>query len=317
VLIRVARTAAAVLEHRFQVGETAVEVDPSTSVTVALVDANGVPVTSGAATAEGNAYSFPLPPQAQLTELTATWTGTIDGNAVVEVDQVEIVGAHYWSIAEARASDATLANAQKYPAADLLATRVEVEQECERICGRAFVPRYRRAVLDGTGTTELLLPDPDVRRIRAVRLAPRVDRPFVALTEAQLAALVERGDRVLRRVDGSVWTEGYANVVVEYEHGMNAPPTDLLRATKQRLRHRLNMQMSAIPDRAVSYSTEGGATYRLSTPDAYSTGIPDIDAVYSGWSLRPSSDGNGQSGPASRSLNFDPQRHSLFHGGER
>lgn len=317
-LTRVARTAKAVLEHTFYVGED--PTDSTTIVTVSIVDANGDAVTSGNATSAGagtGTYTFTLPAQTELDELTATWTGTIDGAAVAEDDTVEIVGGFFFTLHAARTADSSIADTLKYSSALLASTRTEVEFECEEICAQAFVPRYRRVVLDGTGTPDLLLPDPNIRLIRAVRVAPRVDGTFVALTTAQLAALVERGDRVLRRTDGNVWTEGYGNVVVEYEHGLNQPPPDLVRMAKIRLRSRLNLERTGIPDRAVSFSAADGGTYRLSLPDAYTTGIPDVDAVYERYSLRPKKSAGGGSGAAGRSLNFDPQRYSLFHGGER
>lgn len=317
-LTRVARTAKAVLEHTFYVGED--PTDSTTTVTYSVVDANGDTVTSGNAATAGvgtGTYTFTLPAQTELAELTVTWAGTIDGAAVVEQDTVEVVGGFFFSLKDAREADSTLSNTLKYPASKLATTRTEVEQECEEICAQAFVPRYRRVVLDGTGTSELLLPDPNVRTIRAVRVAPRVDGTFVALTTAQLAVLVERGDRVLRRTDGHIWTEGYGNVVVEYEHGLTQPPTDLVRVAKLRLRSRMNLEITGIPDRAVTFSASDGGTYRLSLPSAYQTGIPEVDAVYERYSLRPKSSAGGSSGAAGRALNFDPQRYSLFHGGER
>lgn len=314
-LIRVARTAKAVLEHTFYVGED--PTDSTATVAVAVVDANGTTVTSGNATnVSTGVYEFVLPAQASLMEMTASWTAVIDSATVVEDDQVEIVGGFFFPLAAGRAQDSSLASNLKYTRRDLEITRTEVEQECERICAQAFVPRYRRVVLDGTGTRELLLPDPNVRRIVAVRVAPRVDGTFTALTSGQLAALVER-DRVLYRTDGNYWTEGLANVIVEYEHGLSAPPTDLVRAAKQRLRHRMNFEKTGVPDRAVSFQVADGGSYRLSMPSAYTTGIPDVDAVYERYSLRPKAGPNGGSGAAGRSLNFDPQRYSLFHGGER
>lgn len=318
-LTRVAKTAAATLEHTFYVGETGT--DSSTSpVTVAITDANGTAVTSGNATSAGQGrYTFPLPAQAQLQLLTVAWSGTIAGAAVVETDLVEIVGGFFFTLAEGRSSDTTLADTTKYSTAQLTAARLEVEVECEEICDRAFVPRYKRVVLDGTGTSELVLGGHDIRTVRAVKVAPRVGETFVALSAAELAALTVTPDQVLIRTDNATWTEGRDNVIVELEHGLDRPAEDLVRAAKVRFRSRLNIHRTGIPDRAVSFTTGEGATYRLSLPDAYKTGLPDVDAVYARYSLR-SGAGTGQDGrdvPASRPLNFDPQHLSLFHGGVR
>lgn len=315
-LTRVARTARAELQHRFYDLDGETPQDATGDVTVAVVDANGDAVASGTATFGGvgtGTYTYTLPAQAQLAELTVSWTAVLDGTTVVEEDQVEIVGGFFFSIAGGRAQDTSLANTDTYTTVDLAVTRTEVEQECEEICARAFVPRYRRVVLNGSGNTELLLPDPHIRTIRSVRMAPRADQTFTAFTTAQLAALHEGDDRVLRRLDGNVWTEGFGNVIVEYEHGLNAPPTDLVRVAKLRLRDRANTEKSRVPDRAVSFQSANGGDYKLATATKYTTGLPDVDAVYHRYSLRPKP--GEQGGAASRTLTYSPQRHSLFHFG--
>lgn len=321
-LTRVLRTATFDLTHTFYGSNGETPEDSTTTVTVAITDANGTAVTSGTATAVGGGtgtYRFTLPGQPLLALLTVAWSATIAGAAVVETDQAEIVGGHFFTLAEARASDSSLADTTRYPTVDLVEKRVEVEQECEEICDRAFVPRYRRALLDGSGTDELLLPDRDIRTIRSAKVSPRAGLAFVALSASELAALVARDNKVLRRSDGLTWTAGEANVLIEYEYGASVPPRDLRLASMIRLRSRLNLTRTQIPDRAVSFTSTAGGTYRLSTPAAYRTGIPEVDAAYARYSRRPSDEssdgGGGQGAPASRPLNYDPQRYSLFHGG--
>lgn len=316
---RILKTRADTLEHTFYVGETGT--DSSTTVTVAVVDANGTAVTSGNATSAGaGRYTFALAGQAQTMLLTVTWTGTIAGASVTETSFAEVVAGFFFSLVEGRASDSTLADPGKYPTADLIAKRLEVEVECEEICDRAFVPRYLRTTLDGSGTSELMLAGVnDVRSIRSVKMATGVGETFTALTAGQLAKLTVTPDRVLLRTDGDVWLEGRSNVIVELEHGLDVPPADLKRASLTRFRSRLNAARSGVPERALSFTTDVGGTYRLSTPDAYATGLPDVDAAYERYSLR-SGVGSGEDSrevPASRLLNFDPQTYSLFHGGVR
>lgn len=318
-LTRVLRTAAATIDHVFVVGET--PTDSSTTVTVAVTDANGAAVQSGNATSGGvgtGRYTFALTPQALLAMLTVTWTATIAGAVVAEVDEVEIVGARFFTLAQGRASDPILANTSKYTTADLTAALLETEQECEEICDRSFFPRYRREVVDGSGTGELLLPGHDIRTIRAVKVAPRVGQTFVALTADQLAALAVTPDNMVIRTDGAVWTEGRQNVVVEYELGLSRPPADLLRQAKTRFRTWANVVHSGVPDRALSFTSAEGTNYRLDQPGAYKTGVPDVDAAYGRYSKRDGAgSGDGKAVPASRQLNFDPQRYGLFHGGVR
>lgn len=317
-LTRVARSWPATLTHTFEVDET--PTDAAGVVSVVVTDANTALVTSGTATHAGTGvYTYALPAQAALAELTVSWSGSISGTTVAEVDLVEIVGGFYFSLAEGRNSDAALSDPAKYTAAALAEARVEVEQECEEITGRAFVPRYRRVVLDGSGSSELLLPDADIRTIRAARVASRADGTFVPLNTAQLAALVPGEDDVLRRVDYLTWTEGRGNVILEYEYGLDAPPSELKRKALLRLRSQANVGKSGIPDRALSFSTVEGGTYRMAQPSRYSTGIPDIDAVYLRYARGAGGGKNDEGGalPASRPMDFDPQYLSLYHGGKR
>lgn len=327
--LRVARTAAATLAHTFDVDET--PTSSSTAVTVAVTDALGVSVASGTAvldTANTGRYTFALPGQAALKALTVAWSATINGAAVVETDTVEVCGGFLFSLREARNSDRALADAKKYSTADLIEHRQAVEEECELICARAFVPRYRRVVLSGTGTSDLTLPDcgdelvagillRGVRTpIRSATVAPRTGETAVALTAGQLGALAVTTDGILRRTDGNIWTEGLSNIVVEYEFGNDGPPADLKKAGLLRLRSRLNLSNSGVPDRATSFTTGDGGTYRLSLPDAYRTGLPEVDASYARYSRRArgGTAGTGnQAVPASRTLTFQPQRFSLFH----
>lgn len=326
---RVRRTSAAVLSHTFEVGETAT--DSTTTVTVAVTDANGASVTSGNATSVGvgsGTYTFPLPGQSTTKLLDVAWSATIAGASVVQTDDVEIVGGHFFSLAAGRASDASLADVVKYPTADLDAARLEVEEECELICDRAFVPRYARVVLDGSGETDLLLPHPEpdrtieaVRTIRRIAVAPRADEAFVDFTVAELAAAKVGEDGTLRRIDSNIFTRGYENVIVEYEYGWDSPPAELVRAALTRFRARLNFNKTQIPDRASSFTANAGGTYRLTLPTAFSTGIPAVDAVYARYSRRDGAGGGGAANqrkvPASRQLNYDPQYGSMFHGGRR
>jgi hypothetical protein len=326
-LTRVARTQRALLEHTFFDLDGETPLDATGTVTVAVVDANGTAVTSGNASAGSTpgGYTFTLPAQSALCGLTVSWTATLAGTTVVEADPVEVVGGYFYSLAEGRGADESLASTTKYPTVTMRGARTQVEVECEEICDRAFVPRYRRLVLDGNGSDELILADSSIRTIRAVRVRPRAGEPFVDLDADQLAALVVTDDRVLRREDGAAWTQGRGNVVVEYEHGWDAPPEDLVLAAKVRLRDMLTVQRSNVPDRAKSYTTNNGTTYRVTLPEAYRTGIPFVDGIYSRYSLRVDTGGNGQGSgggggkpaPASRQLHFDPQYHSLFHGGRR
>jgi len=322
-LTRVARTAPEALTHTFVIGET--PTDAAGSVTVTITDANGILVASGTAVhGVTGTYTYVMAGQPLLASYSVAWTGTFSGSVVTEVDYVEIVGGFFFNLADARGSDTSLADDTKWSTTALKSSRQEVEDECEMICDRAFVPRYHRAVLDGSGSPDLLLTDfewaasgrsaADVRTIRSATVAPQVGQTFVALTAGQLASTTVTADGMLRRVDGGIWTEGVQNVIVEFEYGWNSPPSTLVRMSMVRLRDRLAIPLSGISDRASSFTSVDGGTYRLDMPGAFKTGLPAVDAEYSRWSRRSGAGtGTGRAQPASRTLSYDVQTNSLFH----
>jgi hypothetical protein len=177
----------------------------------------------------------------------------------------------------------------------------------------SFVPRFRRLRLDGNGTAELQLPDPLVRTIRSVRVftAPTVYRD---LTGDQLTWLATGPDSVLRRTDHGVLLEGRQNVLVVYEYGCDRPPPDVVDAALLRLRFALQQKKSGIPDRATSFVSADGGTFRLDQAGTYKTGIPDVDAVYSRYSELFK---GGADRPASARFDLDPSWGSIFHAGRR
>jgi hypothetical protein len=171
-LTRIQKGSAGTLSHAFLLDEA--PMDSSTAVTYAVVDATGASVTSGTATSTGaGVYSFVLAAQSALKALTISWTGTIAGSATTQQTYAEIVGGFFFTLQEGRDSDDVLQDLDRYPAADLAAARLEVETEAENICDLAFVPRYDRVVLDGSGTGELLLklsaPYRSIAEVRTVR----------------------------------------------------------------------------------------------------------------------------------------------------
>lgn len=294
-------------------------VDVTGPVTVTVTRASAAAVLTGAPTVHGTTGVYtaavPVAATAQLDTLTAVWTDTSTGAA--RTTTVEVAGGFFFSLADARNSDDTLLDASKYPDADVARRRTEVEVECEEICDRAFVPRHRRVVLDGTGNSEITLPNSDVRRIRAVTVTD--DSPAgvpYALTSTELSYLATVGtDGLIRRGDRGLFLEGVGNVIVEYEHGWDSPPEDLWRASLTRLRYRLNSNKTAVPDRATQFTAVEGGTYQLDTAAQYKTGQPDVDAAYQRWGRR---DLDGTTDfPVSRPLVMSSQYFGLYHGGNR
>lgn len=273
------QTSAVTLSHTFLVDETPTAAG---AVTVAVKRLDGTAVVpAGSATAGSpGVYTFPLPPQANLDTLTVDWSGNVGGAAVTVRDYVEIVGGFLFGIKEARDKPPAL-NATKYPAATIAATRIGVEQTCERICGQAWVPRFERVALSGNGTSRLATPRAKLRALRAVRVNGTDWTPAeVAAVGVSPSGVLVRSPRVSS--GGAIWPVGVANVIVEYEHGSDMPTLEIRDAGIIHLRYWLTRTDSSVPYRAQSYTTPEGGVYRLTTPSKETTGIPDVDGAYLG-----------------------------------
>lgn len=284
---QVLRGVAATLSYQF-VDSDGTAAAPAGDVTVTVTRADGTVIDTDAATGgtttAPRTYSLASADNQTLDLLTAVWTD--DGDGSTHTTYVEVVGGYYFSVAEARASDATLTDTTKYPNAAVVAARREVEEEFERICGVAFVPRFAVETMDGPGCARIELTHHPVREVRFVR-AYSDATTYLAWTVDELASLVhddEAGWGVVTSRTGVGFARGSANLMVGWEHGMDRPPAEVKRAALQRLRYRLNMSLAAIPDRATSFSVTEGGTYSLSTAGAAKTGMPDVDAVLDRWS---------------------------------
>jgi hypothetical protein len=268
--IRVLRTAKATLSRTFYLDE--VGTDPTGSVGVSVNRLNGTLVESGTATATGNPgeVTYTFGGLDVVDELVLTWSASMGGDAVVlDSDRIEVVGGFYFGLAEGRDVDKVLKDPVKFPSATLADVRAETEDECERITGQAWVPRFRRETLSGSGSSVLQLSNPLVRAVRSVT---------VAGIAWSVPAWSELG--LLHYPSG--WPAGHLNVVVEYEHGHDTPNTEIVRASKQRFKSIALEGKSALPDRAervITVDQQGGSVV-YGSPTADKTGIPGVDAVY-------------------------------------
>jgi hypothetical protein len=280
-LVRILTTVQQTVLHTFYVDEQ--PTDATGSVTTSLKRLDGTVVASGTGTLQGTGsgtYSYAVPASALVDTRTLDWTGTVAGAAVTARDIIEVVGGFYFTLKEARDAYPSLSDVNKYPSALLAAKRIVVEQECERIRRQAQVPRFGRFIVDGSGTTELIVPDMELRTCRAASIAGNAAGPFTALPAPSLAAIAAEPSGVLIRTDGEVWPAGRRNVIVEYEYGLDSPDLSIVDASKARLRYIISAPRSGIPDRALSWTTNEGGTYRITVAGPESTGDPDIDAVY-------------------------------------
>jgi hypothetical protein len=246
---------------------------PSGTVTVGVTRADGTAVLAAgtATTGSGTSRSVTVPAEDtdELDVITATWTnGTTE-----RVTTCEIVGGFYFSVADLRAVETSLSDTTKYPSAAVRRARAEVEGEFERICERAFVPRFARQTVLVTDASVLRLPVADLRRVRSVTVDDE------AWTAAELADLTTEG----RLLHGSGFR---APTVVAWEYGLDHPPSEVVRAAMARTRYRLNLAVAGVPDRATSFTVTEGGTYRLDTPGPTRVGVPEIDAVLGRWTAR-------------------------------
>lgn len=236
------------------------------TVTVDVARADGTVIATGAATTTPSTglyrYALTAADNTQLDLLTLTWK---DGTSARLTTVHEIVGGYYFTVAELRAFDTTLSDASKYPAADIVVARAEVEAEFENITGTAWVPRYRRFRCSGSGAVALATPIWAPRSVRSVR-AYTTDTDYTSFTASELAAIDVDDTGILTRRDGTAWSAGTENLVIEVEHGYNRPTPDLLRAAKQRCRYRLNMEKTRSRDSAVRMTVDG-ATYEMADGD--------------------------------------------------
>lgn len=281
------------LSVQFYSGDDAV--DPGT-VTVTITDADGTAVvTDGATGGSGtNPRTYTLTPAqtANLTQLTAVWT-TDDSGSLADNTQVttyaEVVGDLLFTLYEARQFDGgALANTSTYTDADLIRYRTLIADAFEQRLGYPAGRRYRRVVLDGNGTDELLVRDADGRSvihlatIRSIEYRDSGETTWTAYTGTELAdVLVEPWGRITRETLG-VFTKGRRNIRVGFEHGITSQHRywlELNRAAKLVLRD--VAVKSNIDDRATSFTDEYGA--RTFVVQAGIRGamysIPEVNAI--------------------------------------
>src|SRR5581483_6683669 len=168
-LTRLLRNVGGTVSHTWWVGEDTTAPAGPVTATVKRLDGTAVagsPFTDVSLNATSS-FVLPVGSAANLDTYTVDWSGTVAGVARTERDYIEVCGGFLFDLADARRRPPVL-DAKKYPTATLEALRVEVEQEAERITRTAWVPRFKRVAVTGSGTEYLLLPVTDLRTLRAV-----------------------------------------------------------------------------------------------------------------------------------------------------
>jgi len=276
----------ATLTASFVIDETPVDAG---AVTVTVTDASGATASTGVATQTAvGEYSYALPAQSTLGPLTAVWAGS-----ATVTTYPEVVGGQLISLADLRASDQQFSNTTRWPTSALSAARDEVTDEFGRITGRSFILRGGSFtdVIDQTGS--MLLPDTDIVSVNSATLdgaavdvtTLSVDRTGL-LTGVPTPAGAQFGQYWDGAISSLIPTPGV--FVVTYTYGFPVVPSDVYRAAILRARWVLAANTSGIPDRATSYQAESGGTFTLATAGAgpWQTGIPDVDAVLTRYTIR-------------------------------
>ena len=254
------------------------DTDPSPdAATVTITRDDGTAIVSAAsATPSGTGgflYTLSAGQNDRLDTLTARWTsalGTLETTT-------EVVGGFLFTVAQARALN-PLSDTVRYTTQRVLDARTMVETALEDACGVAFVPRYRRESVNGSGSTELGLAMPRVRAIRAGTL------DGTALTVDELAAIVPSGPGIVYTANR--WTRGFGNYQISYEHGYDTPPPRVSNAAL--LLARRYLVDSPVSDRATSLTTEDGTTQFLVTAGVRQAvfDIPEANAVVAQYALQ-------------------------------
>jgi hypothetical protein len=243
------------------------------SVTVTVVKADGSTLSSGTATGHPGVgtYTVSLAAQAELDSLTVTGTGTVAGSPVASSSTVDIVGGHLFPLAKLRAM---VTSTEKYPDADLLDARLQVETEFEDICGRAFVPRFNRETFTGDGGNLLVLGKPEAHAVKTLTV-DGVDR----LSWVTDGTLRPTDDAFMFTLFRQTWPRA-SLIVIEYEYGLTQVPPRVRRAALKRARGQLLGDTGRIDERATMQVTQEG-TFTLATAGRAGSlvGVPDIDVV--------------------------------------
>lgn len=212
----------------------------------------------------------------RLDELTLVWVGEVAGHHQEFTQLVEVVGAHYVTLAELRAQKG-IEDPAKFPAWKLAELRDEFADNVERICDDAFVRRYQRDELAGGCGHRLALTELKPRTVLAVTVDGVAQDP---------AEFTFDGHHLVWTADtfpAPTTATGPRNVTVVYERGDDAPPAKLRGEALRGIRSDA-LAWAAEKDggRGEISSSFEGVTIRFSTPDparGRPTGVLTLDPV--------------------------------------
>jgi hypothetical protein len=274
---RIIQGQSATLRYTFYVDGVPTDPSPDTAtVTITRDDGTDVVTASAATEAGTGVVTFAVTPlmTVDLDRWTVGWTATVGGQSQTFTEIVEVAGGVLFTLAQARAM-LPLNNTVTYTSAMVLEARTMVESALEDACGVAFVPRYDRRVFSGSGRTTMLLPP----RTRAIRLVSD-DGTDIGISGLASMRFLPTGELYYP----SVWSWGYGNLEIAFEHGYDYPPPRVSQAALLWCKNFL--VKGPVDDRMTSIVSEDG-TFALSTPGMRGAmvGIPEVDAVIQQYSM--------------------------------
>jgi len=263
----------------FYSGSQPTDIDASGVPTVAVERADGTALAAPTATDEvaPGEYSITLTAATytnQIDRLKITWTGTVDGLAIEEVQYIDIVGSRYFTLGQLRSMDG-LSSSSKYTDLYLERVRAEVEVAIEQYCEVSFVPKYARDVYDSiefNGTHGIFTRSTPVSELLSVVL------DGVAETLAGNWSVSESGQVRADSFDPTANSLGQ-DLVISYVHGHDITPADLTRVSLRYARQLAVLNRNTVPDRTRLMQTELGLFVLDAPGPDKATGIPEVDEV--------------------------------------
>jgi hypothetical protein len=277
----------------------------SGSVVLNLIDANGAPVSAGAAVSaavtDSNRVSFAFgsgtaiasSPFTAVESPTGTYTITIPAASITIFDtydvvwtwtggnrretQFEVVGSFIFSLPDLRAMDTALADTAVYTVAKINKLRAEIENEFEAYCNQSFIRRGFRFFLDGTNNRFIHTTRYPLTQVISASVQTTRSSTAVALSAQELSDLATYADGWIERTDWNFWIWGWQNVELLVRYGWEQTPEDIRQAALLYAKARfLGLQTRSDLDRAQRWST---ADLTVERADHSPTGYPDVDKV--------------------------------------
>lgn len=228
-----------------------------------------------AASVGGGIYSYQLIDSMvdAVDDLQLVFTGTVAGVNYTRKEWVEVAGAYYFTVTEARAMGPIDSS---FSDEEIERQRTAIEDQIEANCDTSFVARYVEERISGRG--------------QFLRLTQNYILSLIRVTEdsVNVTSSVQLDGRYLWRGSAADWAPGHRNVTGKYESGYDErPPADLRRKAIEATRYTLlRERRQGMPPQAVTIATEAG-TLRIAVAGLRQPfGLPEVDAVVLKWARR-------------------------------